>query len=478
MSATLALMVKLLDPSKKVTIFERLDKPAQESTEAWNNSGTGHSGLCELNYTPEDDNGNIDISKAKEICRQFEVSRQFWSYLVETKRIGDPQTFIHQVPHHSWVHHPDDVGYLRRRYEAMKKDFMFEDLKFTTSMETMREWFPLIADGRPDDETTAATRMERGTEVNFGELTRRYLGILDEEYGVQVRYGHEVLDVDPKAEDWTVLVKRLSDRKRFRSEANHVFIGAGGGALLLLEKVEIPEKKGYGGFPVSGKWLVCKNREIIERHLAKVYGKAGPDAPPMSTPHLDTRYISGRRELMFGPFAGFSPKFLKEGSSWALPESINWSNIPAMWGVFWHNIPLTEYLLGQLAMGHKERMKELREFVPDAKGGDWELRVAGQRVQVIKRDEDEGGILEFGTEVVCGDKGAITALLGASPGASTAVDIMFNVIENAFPGLLAKTESRERLHAIFPYWDADLKSDPKAFRAALARSQKALFPKA
>ncbi len=284
--------------------------------------------------------------------------------------------------------------------------------------------------------------------------------------------------MDPKAEDWTVEVKDLSNRKKFRGEAGHVFIGAGGGALLLLEKVEIPEKKGYGGFPVSGKWLVCKNRDLIDQHLAKVYGKAGPDAPPMSTPHLDTRYIDGRRELMFGPFAGFSPKFLKEGSSWALTESINWSNIPAMWGVFWHNIPLTKYLLGQLAMGHKDRVEELREFVPDANGDDWELRVAGQRVQIIKRDEEEGGLLEFGTEVVCGDKGAITALLGASPGASTAVDIMFDVIEKAFPGLVSNPANQERLHAIFPFWDTDLKSDEKAFKEALGRSQKALFQNA
>lgn len=475
MSATLALMVKMIDPSKKVTIFERLDAPALESSGAWNNSGTGHSGLCELNYTPEDDRGNIDISKAKEICRQFETSRQFWSYLVETGRISDPQSFVRQVPHHTWVHREADVDYLRRRYEAMKNHFVFEDMEFTRSRQTMQRWFPLVVDGRDHDENMAATRMARGTEIDFGALTRHYLDILDREFGVKVRYLHHVEDIDPERSDWTVRVKNTDDGSRIHCDARHVFIGAGGGALLLLEKVEIPERKNYGGFPVSGKWLVCKNRAVAERHHAKVYGKAGPDAPPMSTPHLDTRYIGGRRELMFGPFAGFSPKFLKEGSRWDLPSSINWSNIPAMWGVFWHRLPLTKYLLGQLTMSHKDRMEELREFIPDAKAEDWELRVAGQRVQVIKRDREQGGVLEFGTEVVSGAEGTITALLGASPGASTAVEIMLGVLDRAFPDMMDREEARDKLRRMIPTRHTDILNDRAAFREALRRSQRTLF---
>lgn len=473
MSATLALLTKLLDPTKKILILERLDDVALESTGAWNNAGTGHSALCELNYCPENDNGEVVIDKTVEICSQFEVAKQFWSFLVETERIKNPSSFIHAVPHFSWVQGKDNVDYLKKRYEVMKNHFMFNDIEFTKDVDKMKEWFPLIGSGRTNNEHIAASKVGRGTEVNFEALTHHLYRILADEYDVKVQFEKEVLDIDPsEGVEWSVEVKDLKTKKVTLYDADHVFIGAGGGSLLLLQKVEIHNKEGYGGFPVSGQWLVCKNREVIEQHLAKVYSKAGPDDPPMSTPHLDTRFIKGKQELLFGPFAGFSPKFLKEGSNLDLLKSIKWDNISPMLGAFWHNLPLTKYLIKQLAMSHEDRMDDLRKFVKDAKNKDWELKVAGQRVQVIKKDQFENGVLEFGTEVVSSTDGRITCLLGASPGASTSVHIMLKVLDKAFPDLLTSEKSTELLNKMVPTYGKTV--GPEEFRYQLERSQKIL----
>ncbi|MDT0648074.1 malate dehydrogenase (quinone) [Zunongwangia sp. F260] len=475
MSATLALMMKLLEPKSKILILERLEKVAEESTEAWNNAGTGHSALCELNYTPEKENGNIEISKAIKIFEQFETTKQFWAYLVEQGLIRDPKNFLRSVPHHSWVRGKDDVKFLKKRYEAMKASPFFKTMEFSEDLETLKKWFPLIMENRDRNEKMAATRMELGTEVNFGKLTERYFHILETEYDIPVLRGHEVLDIDPeKEQEWKVEAKNLKTGEKCHYDAEHVFIGAGGGALPLLQKVEIKEKEGYGGFPVSGQWLYCKNREIIEKHHAKVYSKAGPDAPPMSTPHLDSRHIDGKKELLFGPFAGFSTKFLKEGSKLDLPKTINLSNIPSMWGVFWHNLPLTKYLINQVTMGHEERMEDLRVFIKEAKAEDWDLRIAGQRVQIIKRDKEQGGILEFGTDLVHSTDGTITALLGASPGASVAVPIMIDVLKVAFPEKLKSAKWQEKLAEMVPFWNKDIENNIEEFQKAQANSSKKL----
>ena len=475
MSATLALMIKLLEPQTRIIIFERLEKVAEESTEAWNNAGTGHSALCELNYTPEGEKGNIQLSKAIKIFEQFETTKQFWAFLVEQGIIEDPKNFLRSVPHHSWVRGEDDVKFLKKRYQAMKSLPFFESMEFSEDFETLKNWFPLIMENRSAEEKMAATRMELGTEVNFGKLTERYFHILQTKFDVPVLRGHEVLDIDPDKElEWKVEAKNLMTGEKSYYDAEHVFIGAGGGALPLLQKVEIKEKEGYGGFPVSGQWLYCKNREVIEKHHAKVYSKAGPDAPPMSTPHLDSRYIGGKKELLFGPFAGFSTKFLKEGSKLDLPKTINIDNIPSMWGVFWHNLPLTKYLINQVTMGHKERMEDLRVFIKEAKSEDWDLRIAGQRVQIIKRDKEEGGILEFGTDLVHSEDGTITALLGASPGASVAVPIMIDVLKVAFPEKLKSAKWQDKLSEMVPFWNKDIENNIEEFRKAQANASKKL----
>ena len=459
MSATIALLSKILKPDLKILILERLEEVAKESSATWNNAGTGHSALCELNYTPEDKNGKVDLSKAIKICQQFEMSKQFWSYLVNEGFIKDPSSFINLVPHHSWVCGTENADYLEKRYKAMKEHFMFNTIEFTRDFEQMKEWFPLMMQDRNKDEIMAASRIDRGTEMNYGVLTKHLYGILETQFDVKVQCNNEVLDIDPNKDiDWSVKVENQLNNEVNYLEAEHVFIGAGGGSLLLLEKVEIPEKSGYGGFPVSGEWLVCKNETIINQHLAKVYSKAGIGDPPMSVPHLDTRYINGKRALLFGPFAGFSPKFLKEGSNLDLFKSLNLENLHSMWGVFWHNLPLTKYLIKQVSMSFKDRMNALRVFVKNAKDEDWEIMVAGQRVQTIKQDDYEGGKLEFGTEIVHSVDGSITCLLGASPGASTSVPIMMQVIEIAFPEILSSTKGKEMLDKMIPFWGKSIDS--------------------
>ena len=472
MSATLALISKLLKPDLKVLIVERLSEVAQESSAAWNNAGTGHSALCELNYCPEED-GKVVIDKAIKICQQFEESKQFWSYLAELGLIEDPDSFIAAVPHHSWVLGEENAAYLEQRFNTMKHHFMFDTIQFTKDKNKMKDWFPLIMHNRNEDEVMAASRIDRGTEVNYGTLTKTLFNILETKFDTPVYCNMEVKDIDPSPDiDWTVEMENLETNQKYNLESKHVFIGAGGGSLLLLQKVEIEEKEGYGGFPISGEWLVCKNEDIIKQHNAKVYSKAGLGDPPMSTPHLDTRYINGKRELLFGPFAGFSPKFLKEGSNFDLFKSVKFDNISPLLGAFWHNLPLTKYLIEQVTSSHEDRMKELRKFVKDANSDDWEILVAGQRVQIIKKDEFEGGVLQFGTEVVSSKDGSITCLLGASPGASTATSVMLQVLEKAFPELLHSKEGKAVMDKMIPFYNAEVTET--LFKAQLKKSAVAL----
>ena len=345
---------------------------------------------------------------------------------------------------------------------------MFNSIEFTRDFDKMREWFPLIMQDRKEEEVLAASRIDRGTEVNYGKLTEELFRILEEKFDTPVHCNQEVLDVDPDTEiDWTVKVKNTKTKEIQHIDAEHVFIGAGGGSLLLLQKVEIEEKEGYGGFPVSGEWLVCNNKEIINQHNAKVYSKAGVGDPPMSTPHLDTRYIDGEKSLLFGPFAGFSPKFLKEGSNLDLFKSIKLDNISPMLGAFWHNLPLTNYLIHQVMMDKEDRMETLRKFIKNAKSEDWDVVKAGQRVQIIKKDEFEKGKLQFGTEVISNKDGSITCLLGASPGASTATAIMLEVLEKAFPELLRNSNTQQLLKKMIPFYKE--KVNEQLFKSELSR---------
>ena len=460
MSATLGVLLKELDPSLRIQIFERLDMVAAESSDAWNNAGTGHSALCELNYTPEREDGSIDISKALHITESFEVSKQFWSYLLNEKCLKAADDFIHSVPHMSFVWGDENTNFLRKRFDAMSAHHFYKEMQFSDDRSKIAEWIPLVMQHRVADQKVAATKIDIGADMNFGALTRGLFQYLCLQDGVELHLRHEVRHLDKDdAGNWLVHVKDDITDTHKKIKARFVFIGAGGGSLPLLEKSHIPESKGYGGFPVSGQWLKCNNESIIEQHHAKVYGKASVGTPPMSVPHLDTRVIDGKRELLFGPYAGFSTKFLKEGSYLDLVTSIRAGNLLPMLEAGLHNIPLTKYLVSQVILSQEDRMNELREYFPDAKDEDWELKIAGQRVQVIKKDEKEGGVLEFGTEVVCAADGSIAALLGASPGASTSVSIMLGLLETCFKEKMQSATWQAKLKTMIPSYGSSLASD-------------------
>ena len=460
MSATLGMLLKQLDPKLTIEIFETLDVAAAESSDAWNNAGTGHSAFCELNYTPEQTDGSIEIKKAVKIAESFEISKEFWAYLIKQRFITVPPSFIRPIPHMSFVWGEKNVEFLKKRHRALTTCHLFKGMKYTEDKDLLEEWIPLVMEGRDPNEKVAATRMDIGTDVNFGALTKCMFNYLKKQEGVALHFSHQVRDLEKEDDGrWMLNVKNTITSDRRKLKAKFVFIGAGGGSLPLLIKSEIPEGKGFGGFPVSGQWLRCTNREVIEKHNAKVYGKASVGAPPMSVPHLDTRMIEGKKELLFGPYAGFSTKFLKHGSYMDLPLSIKVSNIMPMLAAGAKNIPLTRYLIDQVRQSPEDRLAALREYLPAAKLEDWDLEIAGQRVQVIKKDEKQGGVLEFGTEVVSAADGSIAALLGASPGASTAVSIMIDLLKRCFKTQADSKEWQAKLKEMIPTYGQSLAKD-------------------
>jgi malate dehydrogenase (quinone) len=466
MSATVATLLKELDPSLRVEVFERLDRVAAESSDAKNNAGTGHAALCELNYTSERPDGSVDIQKALKVMESFEVSKQFWGWLVQQGELPPPDTFIHSVPHMSFVTGDEDVAFLKRRHGALSTSHLFRGMQYSADRAVLKDWMPLVMQSRDASETVAATRSTLGTDVDFGELTRGFFQHLKVHCKVEPWFQHEVKHLHQSDRDDHHWVAEITDKTlelTRKVHAKFVFIGAGGGALGLLEDSEIAEGDGYGGFPVSGEWLVCNNPDVIAKHSAKVYGKAKVGTPPMSVPHLDARYIEGKRSLLFGPFAGFSTKFLKEGSFLDLPLSITAENILPMISAGLHNLPLTRYLISEVTKSFDERIEALREFVPEAKPEDWETSIAGQRVQVIKRDGKGGGKLEFGTEIISAKDNTLAALLGASPGASTSVTIALDLLADCFPEKMATEAWQSKLREMIPsYGQALAENEPLA----------------
>lgn len=466
MSATLATLLHELEPEARIEVIERLDATASESSFAWNNAGTGHAGLCELNYTPQTPDGLINLDKAISTNTMFEESKQLWSYLVDHGGLGDPSRFVYPVPHMSFVRGEQDVKFLRARYEAMRNHPCFESMEYTENPAVIAQWAPLLMKNRDSDEKLAATRVEAGTDVDFGSLTRQLLERFTAQTNgkVRVRTGQSISDLERNSDGtWTIKID-VNGGKRRMLRSRFVFLGAGGASLHLLQKSGIPEGKGYAGFPVSGQWLRCDNPEIVSQHNAKVYSKAPIGAPPMSVPHLDTRNVAGKPSLLFGPFAGFTTKFLKTGSAFDLAKSVRSSNISPMLAVARDNFSLVKYLLDQARMTHEQRVEELQAFYPGASADDWRLEVAGQRVQVIKKDPQKGGVLQFGTEVVTARDGSIAALLGASPGASTATSIMLGLIERCFPEKFASPAWQERLQQIVPARATALAHDGELLR--------------
>lgn len=458
MSATLGTYLQELQPDWSITMVERLDGVAEESSNGWNNAGTGHSALAEMNYTPEKADGSIAIAKAVEINEAFQISRQFWSYQVNRGVLKDPRSFINPTPHMSFVWGDDNVAFLKKRYEALQKSTLFRGMQFSEDPEQIKKWVPLVMEGRAPGQKLAATFMPIGTDVNFGEITRQLVASLKKSPNFTLDLSTEVRDIKRNADNtWNVTIANLKDGGKTQTvNAKFVFIGAGGAALHLLQKSGIPEGKNYGGFPVGGQFLVTTNPAVAERHWAKVYGKAAVGSPPMSVPHLDTRVLDGKRVLLFGPFATFSTKFLKNGSLADLFQSITTSNIGPMTDVGIDNFDLVKYLVSQLMMSDDDRFAALKEYFPEAKKEDWTLWKAGQRVQIIKKDAQKGGVLNLGTEVVAAEDGSLAALLGASPGASTAAPIMLDVIGKVFKTQLATPAWQSKLKEIVPSYGQKL----------------------
>ncbi|NVN06003.1 malate dehydrogenase (quinone) [Asaia spathodeae] len=472
MSASFAALIRSLDPSLTLSVYETLDSCARESSEAWNNAGTGHAAYCELNYTTRRKDGSIDIAKALDVNTEFDLSRQLWAHLVEKNWIEDPSAFIRNCPHMSFVRGEENVAFLRARYEAMVKHHCFDTMSYTEDPAKIAEWAPLMMGRRASGEKLAATRVTEGTDVDFGTLTRLLFAKLKQKQGVALHYCHKVtaLSREPGGR-WRVTTVNTSTGETKSVSAGFVFVGAGGAALDLLKRADLPEAHGYAGFPVSGLFLHADNLDLCQRHTAKVYGKAAVGSPPMSVPHLDTRVIGGRPYLLFGPYAGFTTKFLKSGKWTDLPRSITRDNIKAMFDVMADNRDLVRYLVGQVMQKQSARFAALQEFYPAAREHDWNVAVAGQRVQIIKTEKGRG-TLKFGTEVLCAQDHSLAAVLGASPGASIAASVALQVVTKNFAHRLP--EWREKLKTIIPSYGLDLRQDADACRAIREKTGKVL----
>ena len=461
MSATLGVLLKQLDSNIQITMIEKNEKVALESSDGWNNAGTGHAAYCELNYTPQSADGSINTDKAFAINAAFEQSLQFWSYLVTKGFFPDPKHFINQTPHQSLVWGEKNVAFLRKRYETLSKHPMFEVMEYSEDPAVLAQWMPLCMAGRDPKEPVAATRIKHGADVDFGSITRDLVYNLSKEPGFELLVSHQAERFQKRADGrWSVGVRDLVQSKSRYFDAKFVFLGGGGGSLPLLQSTGVDEGLGYGGFPVSGQWLVCKKPEIVAQHSAKVYGKAPIGAPPMSVPHLDTRVIDGEKALLFGPFAGFTTKFLKQGSLLDLMKSVRPNNLYPMVRVGLRHTDLTRYLVSEVLQSHDKRVASLRNFFPAAQAEDWQLAIAGQRVQIIKKDAKLGGKLEFGTEVITSTDGTLSALLGASPGASTAVATMVGILETCFKEQMASAEWQAKMQEMIPSYGGDLVNDP------------------
>lgn len=469
MSANLGALLKRLDPKLSIQVFEAADELAYESSNGWNNAGTGHAGICEISYTPKPADGSpVKVQKVIDIFQEFEQSLQFWAHAVESGMVATPKEFINPVQHISFVHGDDQVAFLKSRYEGMSAHHFFKEMEFSTDRAKIGSWAPLLTEGRDPSVPIAATKMDGGTDVNFGVVARKLLAWLATQENCAVTAGHQVVDLEKMGDGrWAIGIKNRKTGEMIKRTAKFVFVGAGGGSILLLQKAGIPEARGLGGFPIGGNWLVCDDPAIVAKHQAKVYGQNLPEAPTMAVPHLDTRILDGKKTLLFGPFAAWTTRFLHRTGSWTdLPRSVKPHNLMTLLKIGATNFPLVKYLVQQGTQSMEDRMRVMRIFYPNAQAKDWKLIDGGIRVQAIKKTDGEAGIVHFGTEVLTSADKSMSALLGASPGASVSVNIVMEVVKTSFPHLLAGEEGKKRIEAIIPTYGSDYRRPENAARFA------------
>ena len=475
MSLTLASLLKEIDSAIKIDLFEKLHSVGLESSGALNNAGTGHAGYCELNYTPAGKDGRINVKKALEINSKYETTLQYWSYLSRKYKTFAPKKFIHSTPHLSLVFGDDNVRFLRKRYLLLKKHHLFKSMKFSQNKKVIAKWANLTMQGRDPNQKAAATIVNAGADIDFASVTSELLNILKNKKGFNIHLNQEVLTLkETKNALWEVTSRNNFSGEIKKVSAKFIFIGAGGQAIRMLQKTCIKEQEGFAGFPVSGEWLVCSNPKIVNQHHAKVYGMPPKGSPPMSVPHFDLRIIDGKKSLLFGPYAGFTFKFLKSGSNLDLIKSLKFRNFLPMIYVLINNWKLFAYLVRESFQTKKNRMKLLRSFYPAAKDSDWSVKLAGQRVQIIKPNSLIKGKLEFGTEVIISKNKNLAALLGASPGASVSVDSMIEVIEQFFCGKILISKFEKKMKKMIPSYGQNLITNKKLLEKIRLSSHKAL----
>ena len=466
MSANLGALLRRLDPKLRIQVYEAADELAFEASNGWNNAGTGHAGICELSYTPgREPDGTVKVQKLIDIFQEFEQSLQFWAQAVSSGMIDSPKEFINPVQHISFVHGQEQVEFLRDRHAGMAAHHFFAPMEYTTDREKIGAWAPLLTEGRDPAVPIAATKMDGGTDVNFGVVSRKLLGWLANQEGCGVAAGNKVVDLKKSGAGWDVTARETKTGKERTVRAKFVFVGAGGGSSLLLQKAGLPEAKGLGGFPIGGHWLGCDDPAIVSRHQAKVYGQNLPEAPTMAVPHLDQRILDGKKTLLFGPFAAWTTRFLHRTGSWTdLICSVKPHNLMTLLKIAATNFPLMKYLMQQGTQSMADRMKVMHIFYPNAQAKDWKLVDGGIRVQAIKKTDGEAGIVHFGTEVLTSADKSMSALLGASPGASVSVNIVMAIIKTSFPHLLSGEEGKKRIEAIIPTYGTDYRAADKAAR--------------
>jgi len=270
-----------------------------------------------------------------------------------------------------------------------------------------------------------------------------------------------VTNVEKQADGrWLVSTKSVSTGTGIgKYLTKFVFVGAGGWALLMLQKAGIPQVRGYMALPVTGDWAICQNPQVVKQHHVKVYAPGAPGAPPMSMPHLDYRTIAGKEALLFGPFGSITFKFLRYGSNFDALKALKCHNICSTIGALSKNLSLAVMLMKDVFKSGAGKLRDVRHYYPEANPEDWTLIPAGVRAQIIKKDPKSGkGMLQFGTEVVTNDEGTIVGLLGASPGASTCVTVALDTLEKCFSNKKEWDKWLPKLRTMITSWEPNHKS--------------------